>query len=98
MELAPNPKPATTLMFWNIRYRMVTPSSPMPTTEMPITVPLEKATRNAGFSPRIPAAAVRTLARTATFIPKNPAVPEQMVPTKYEMAVAGTAISCLKTV
>ena len=98
MELAPNPKPATTLMFWNIRYRMVTPSSPMPTTEMPITVPLEKATRSAGFSPRIPAAAVRTLARTATFIPMNPAVPEQMVPTKYEMAVAGTAISCLKTV
>ena len=53
MELAPKPKPATTLMFWNIRYRMVTPSSPMPTTDMPITVPLEKATRSAGFSPRM---------------------------------------------
>ena len=80
MELAPKPKPATALMFWKTRYRMVTPSSPMPTTVMPMTDPLEKATRRAGFRPRWAAAAVRTLARTATFIPMNPANAEQMVP------------------
>ena len=81
MELAPNPKPATTLMSWKIRYRMVTPNRPMPTTVTPITVPLEKATRRAGFNPVMAAAAVRTLARTAMFIPMKPALAEQMVPT-----------------
>ena len=54
----------------------------MPTTVTPITVPLEKGTRSAGLRPRMPAAAVRTLARTATFMPMKPAVPEQMVPTR----------------
>ena len=77
---------------------MVTPSRPMPTTVTPITVPLENATRRAGFSPRIAAAAVRMLARTATFIPTNPARPEQMVPARYEMAVAGTPRLWVKTV
>ena len=98
MELAPNPNPATAPMSWKITYRMVTPSRPMPTTVTPITVPLEKAIRNAGFNPRIAAAAVRMLARTATFIPTNPARPEQIVPTRYEMAVAGTPNSWVKTV
>ena len=48
----------------------------------PVTVPLENATRRAGFRPCMAAAAVRTLARTATFMPMNPAVAEQIVPTR----------------
>jgi hypothetical protein len=47
-----------------------------------MTDPLENAIRSAGLSPCIAAAAVRTLALTATFMPMNPAVAEQIVPTK----------------
>ena len=54
----------------------------MPTTVMPMTEPLEKAIRNAGLRPCIAAAAVRTLALTATLMPMNPAVAEQTVPTR----------------
>ena len=36
---------------------------------MPMTAPDEKATRSAGFSPTRAFAAVRTLARTAMYMP-----------------------------
>ena len=82
IELAPNPNPATTVISWKTRYRTVTPSNPIPTTVIPITEPLEKAILNAGFSPVIAAAAVRTFALTATFIPTKPATAEHIVPTR----------------
>ena len=40
-----------------------------PVTVTPMTVPEEKATRSAGFSPWRAFAAVRTFARTATYMP-----------------------------
>ena len=82
MELAPIPKPATTEASWKMTYRMVTPSRPIPTTVAPITAPLEKAIRRAGLRPCIAAAAVRTLARTATLMPMKPAVAEHMAPAR----------------
>ena len=54
----------------------------MPTTVIPITEPLENATRSAGFRPLIAAAAVRVLARTATNIPMKPAEAEHRVPAR----------------
>ena len=41
----------------------------MPTTVIPITAPLLKATRRPGLRPLMAALAVRVLARTAMFIP-----------------------------
>ena len=82
MELAPKPNPATTVMSWKMAYRMVTPRRPIPTTVTPITVPLEKAIRKAGFRPWIAAVAVLTFARTATLMPTNPATAEQIVPAR----------------
>ena len=61
----------------------------MPTTDMPITVPLLKATRNAGFSPCIALTAVRVLARTAMLMPMKPASPEPIAPMRYDSAVEG---------
>ena len=92
IELAPKPNPVTKPMSCHTTYRTVTPRSPMPTTVSPITVPLEKATRNAGFSPLMAAAAVRTFALTATFIPTKPAIAEQTVPARYEIAVLGIVL------
>ena len=65
----------------------------MPTTVIPITAPLKKATRRAAFSPRIALAAVRPLARTATLMPMNPAAAEQIVPARYAIAVLGMSSS-----
>ena len=61
----------------------------MPTTVMPMTAPLENATRRAGLSPRMAVAAVRPLARTATLMPTKPAAAEQRVPTKVGYGSAG---------
>ncbi len=47
---------------------------------IPITAPEEKATRSAGFSAWRALAVVRTLARTAMFIPMKPALAEAMAP------------------
>ena len=46
----------------------------------PVTEPAEKATRSAGATPRFAASAVRTFARTATFIPMKPAAAEKTAP------------------
>jgi hypothetical protein len=50
-------------------YANVTASSASPTTMNPVTAPPRKAVDIAAFSPTVPACAVRTLARTATFMP-----------------------------
>ena len=65
----------------------------MPTTEMPITAPLLKATRSAGFRPCIAFTVVRVLARTAMLIPTNPASADPNAPTMYAMAVDGISRS-----
>ena len=46
------------------------PTRPRPTTHMPITAPPRNATASAGDRPTRAAAAVRTLARVATRMPK----------------------------
>ena len=52
IEEAPNPKPATILASLLKATNMrVTPSNAIPTTETPMTAPLLKATRRAGFKP-----------------------------------------------
>ena len=81
MEDAPKENPATISGFSKMSHRMTAPRIPTPTTLTPITPPLEKATRSAGFRPRWAAAAVRTLARTAIHIPMRPVRPDAAAPT-----------------
>jgi hypothetical protein len=80
MEDAPKLKPATMEGSWNIIQRTAAPTSPMPTTVMPMTPPLEKATRSAGLSPIRAAAAVRMLDLTAICMPTSPAAPDVIAP------------------
>ena len=47
---------------------------------MPVTVPPLKATDSAGAMPLFAASAVRTFARTATFMPMNPVMPDSTAP------------------
>ena len=54
---------------------------------MPVTEPARNATFRAGLSPPRAASAVRKFARTATFIPMNPAPAERIAPTRKPMAV-----------
>ena len=82
MDEAPKPKPAMMLMSLNIQYMAVMPSSPMATTETPMTVPLLKATRRAGFSPCCALTTVREFALMAMLIPMKPARAEPMAPTR----------------
>ena len=78
-------------MSWNIRYTTVRPISPMPTTLTPMTAPELKAILSAAFNPRCACTVVRVFARTAMLMPMNPARPEPIAPTRYEMAVPGIA-------
>jgi hypothetical protein len=54
-----------------VRYQKnsTVPSSPRPTTSMPVMAPPRNAMSSAGLMPLRAASAVRTLARTETFIP-----------------------------
>ncbi len=52
-----------------------------------MTEPARNATFSAGFNPWRAASAVRTFARTATFIPMKPAAAESTAPTRKPMAV-----------
>ena len=62
-------------------YTILTPRSPRPTTDIPITAPPLNAIERALFIPPVLAAfAVLTLAFVATLIPKYPARIEQSVP------------------
>ena len=56
------------------------PVSPSPTTHIPITLPPENATCSASGSPFRAAFVVRMLDAVATFIPKNPDIPEHSAP------------------
>ena len=60
---------AIMLASWNIQYAAAMPISPMPTTDMPITEPLLKATLSAGLRPIIAFTVVRVLALTAMLMP-----------------------------
>ena len=65
-----------------------TPSSPRPTTSMPVIAPPLKATSSAGPMPLVAACAVRTLARTETFMPMNPHAPDSTAPSTKPPAVS----------
>ena len=82
MEEAPKLNPATMVASSKMIHRTTAPRMPMPTTLMPMTPPLEKATRSARFSPTRAAAAVRVFARTAMYIPMIPVSPEDSAPTR----------------
>jgi hypothetical protein len=64
-----------------------TPSMPRPTTSIPVMAPPLKATLSASFMPTVAACAVRTLARTETFMPMKPQAPDSTAPTTKAMAV-----------
>jgi len=54
---------------------------------MPVMAPPRKATSSAGPMPCVAACAVRTLARTETFMPMKPQAPESTAPTTKPIAV-----------
>ena len=53
---------------------------------MPVMAPPRKATSSAGPMPRVAACAVRTLARTDTFMPMKPQAPDSTAPMTKPMA------------
>ncbi len=57
---------------------------------MPVMAPPRKATSSAGPMPRVAACAVRTLARTDTFMPMKPQAPDSTAPMTKPMAVVGS--------
>ena len=65
----------------------------MPTTLTPMTVPELKAILSAGLSPCWACTVVLVLARTAMLMPMNPASPDPIAPTRYEIAVPGTPLA-----
>ena len=79
----PNAKPTSMIEaeFWNAMMMMVAPNRPRPAVNRPATLPVRNATCSAPpKSLRRAAAAVRTLPRTATHMPKNPMKPEATHP------------------
>ena len=58
----------------------VTPRRPRPATSNPVTAPALKARSSPPASDLVAAWATRTLARTETFMPMNPARPERIAP------------------
>ena len=81
----------------NIKNRP-TPKSPRPTTNIPVIAPPLKATLRASFIPLVAASAVRTFARTDTFIPMKPHAPERTAPTTKPIAVAKSKKSAIRMV
>ena len=84
----PKPKPTRIdeAVFWKIMMMTVAPSRPRPAVSSPATPPVRKATwRAAPKLLSLAAAAVRTLPRTASHMPKKPMVPEKMQPTTKAM-------------
>ena len=74
-----------------------TPSSPSPTTSMPVIAPPLNATFSASFMPLVAACAVRTLARTDTFMPMNPQAPDSSAPMTNATAVGRPMNSPIST-
>ena len=90
MELAPRLKPVSSSRSATPSTHSSTPrpSTPKPTTERPITAPPRKATTSAFFMlPVRAAAAVRTLAWVATFMPIKPASTDKAAPSKKHRAM-----------
>ena len=58
-----------------------------------MTEPARNATLSAGFSPWRAASAVRTLERTATFMPMNPAAADSTAPIRKPNAVPQPSLS-----
>ena len=56
---------------------------------MPVTAPALKAMSRPPASDWVAACAVRTLARTETFMPMKPAMPESTAPIRKPMATSG---------
>ena len=81
----------------NIKKRP-TPKRPRPTTNMPVMAPPLNATFRASFMPLVAASAVRTFARTETFIPIKPQAPERTAPTTKPIAVAKSRKSAIRMV
>ena len=54
---------------------------------MPVMAPPRNATSSAGPMPRVAACAVRTLARTETFMPMKPQAPDSKAPITKPTAV-----------
>ena len=82
---APKPKPSRIVgaSLRKINTTRAAPSSPRPTVAMPTWAPVRKAIRMAGFRPsERAAAATRTLARTASHMPRKPIRPEKTAPTR----------------
>ena len=65
---------------------MVTPSSARPATSMPVMAPALKASSSPPASDVVAACAVRTLARTDTFMPIKPAAPDRIAPIRKPTA------------
>ena len=63
----------------------MTPSSAKPATNMPVMAPALKASSSPPASEPIAACAVRTLARTDTFMPMKPAAPDSTAPIRKPM-------------
>ncbi len=81
IDEAPNPKAATVFISWKIIYKIDIPRMPIPTTDTPITAPLENATLRPELRLTLAAAAVRVFALIAILIPKKPVVAEHSAPT-----------------
>ena len=58
----------------------MTPRSARPATSIPVTAPDLKATSSPSESDTEAACAVRTFARTETFMPMKPAAPDRIAP------------------
>ena len=66
----------------------MTPSSAKPATSMPVMAPALKASSRPPASELIAACAVRTLARTETFMPMKPASPDSTAPIRKPIATS----------
>eukprot|EP00958_Prasinococcus_capsulatus_P019750 scaffold2480_cov385-Prasinococcus_capsulatus_cf.AAC.4 len=102
---APKPKPAMYVRACSSpayelspRSTPVSPIRPKPTTMRPMTVPLANARRRAGSRPVMAAAVVRTLARTATAMPRYPVSAESAAPSRKASAVADSPIVTVSSV
>ena len=75
-----------------MKNHIVTSSRPRPTTEKPMTLPEEKATRSPLSRLWLAALAVRALAEVAIFMPRYPAVIEKMPPVRKANGVTRESI------
>src|SRR3989338_6369357 len=92
MDEAPNAKPVSGWKSWNSRYSRASMARLIPTTVMPMTAPELNAPRSAALRPVRALAAVRTLARTAMYMPTQPAVADAVPPSTYASAVRGNPV------